>query len=77
MSAVQLSNCDRAAYPVGGSNPYRQIENLTCFRYTNGAYFLASCAIPTGLEPATSCVTGRHSDHLSYGTLCCAVLLRW
>ncbi len=26
------------------------------------------CAVWTGLEPATSCVTGRHSNQLNYRT---------
>ena len=25
-------------------------------------------AVPKGLEPSTSCVTGRHSNQLNYGT---------
>ena len=27
-------------------------------------------AVRTGLEPATSCVTGRHSNQLNYRTIC-------
>ena len=27
-------------------------------------------AVRTGLEPATSCVTGRHSNQLNYRTMC-------
>ena len=27
-------------------------------------------AVWTGLEPATSCVTGRHSNQLNYHTVC-------
>ena len=29
-----------------------------------------SCATPTGLEPATSAVTGRRANQLRYGALC-------
>ena len=31
---------------------------------------LKNMAGPTGLEPATSCVTGRRSNQLNYGPTC-------
>ncbi|VXD12099.1 hypothetical protein MARINOS108_10858 [Marinoscillum sp. 108] len=31
-------------------------------------------AVWTGLEPATSCVTGRHSNQLNYHTVCSIAL---
>ena len=33
-------------------------------------YFDLIVAIRTGLEPATSAVTGRHSNQLNYQTVC-------
>ena len=32
-------------------------------------------AVRTGLEPATSCVTGRHSNQLNYRTLSLATVV--
>ncbi|CCP20612.1 Putative uncharacterized protein [Bacillus velezensis UCMB5036] len=31
--------------------------------------FTIKMAVRTGLEPATSCVTGRHSNQLNYRTI--------
>ncbi len=33
---------------------------------------LKNLAGPTGLEPATSCVTGRRSNQLNYGPALCS-----
>ena len=40
-----------------------KIHCLTAWLYPN------KVAVRTGLEPATSCVTGRHSNQLNYRTV--------
>ena len=44
------------------SNPDEQFWRLSCCHYIRDTLL----AEKTGLEPATSCVTGRHSNQLSY-----------
>ena len=38
---------------------------------TRAAYATRTLATPTGLEPATSAVTGRRANQLRYGALTC------
>ena len=55
-----------AAYKLSGYKK-RSIQD-GCFFFSDRNVF----AVWTGLEPATSCVTGRHSNQLNYHTVYCA-----
>ena len=46
-----------------------QIKNRLCYQLINKAV-LSKLADRTGLEPATSAVTGRHSNQLNYRSIC-------
>ncbi len=58
-------NLERGCSEVAGSSRYlttKKAESLLTFGLS---------AVWTGLEPATSCVTGRHSNQLNYHTVFC------
>ena len=45
------------------------MAKLTYCNHLNYSTFFNLEAVRTGLEPATSCVTGRHSNQLNYRTV--------
>ena len=45
---------------------YRAIPCISTVAFT---LLVKKMAVRTGLEPATSCVTGRHSNQLNYRTI--------
>ena len=53
----------RRARLVRGSSPWRSPARRSCERYASEGWWMAGL---TGLEPATSCVTGRRSNQLNY-----------
>jgi hypothetical protein len=62
---MSQSKCD--ALPLGYSPMIKLRDTPSRKPRIN---YLSKMAVWTGLEPATSCVTGRHSNQLNYQTEC-------
>ncbi len=71
----QLSYTGKLLWWVGTESNCRHLELQSNAlptelpTHNNQMYFCKKMAVRTGLEPATSCVTGRHSNQLNYRTI--------
>jgi hypothetical protein len=70
LEAFRIAGMVRTIHKKSGgyyNSHYRQLSAMK----TRAANSLKNLAGPTGLEPATSCVTGRRSNQLNYGPALC------